>query len=105
MKKSNCVPRVNIHSANYTTYNRKIFCDECGKLVTQQGVIELQEDGNGPDRWTATYYCEQRQYCPKHIDCEYTKTRHDAKPPIMDKYEFKARIKKLDAQEGFISDD
>ena len=98
------IQRVHSTTANHTIYKRKIFCDECGKLVTHEGVIDLTENGNGPDMWSATYYCE-RQSCPKHLNCEHTNTRHETKPPIMDKDKFKAKMKKLDALEGFISDD
>ena len=91
-------------TANYTTYKRKFLCDECDALVTHEGVIDLLEIGNGPDRWIATYCCE-RQSCPKYPNCGHTNTRNDFKPPIMNRHEFKVKMKKLDAVEGFISDD
>lgn len=90
-------------SVNHTTYTRKFLCGKYDKLVTQTGVIDLLENGNGLDEWSATYFCEQ-QSCLKRLNCEYTKTRHDTRPPVKNKYEFKAKMKKLDALEGFISD-
>ncbi len=85
-------------SINYTTYKRMIHCDECGKEVTHEGVIDLWKSGS---MWRAVYYCDQKD-CPKCGNCKYTKTRRDTKPPIMSKNEFKAKVKKLDALDGFI---
>ena len=101
------IHRVHRTSGNYTTYKRKIFCNECGKLVTHEGVIDLIENGNGPDRWTATYHCE-RQSCQKdhpNYICKYTETRPDARPPIMDRGAFERSVKKKDILERFTVDD
>lgn len=80
------------------TYSRQIFCDECGKLVTQEGNIDLHGV-----TWLAVYYCEQQSCQMKHPNCKckYTEPRRDTQPPIMNKYEFKRNIKKIDDAEGF----
>lgn len=101
------INRAHSTNVNHTTYKRKIFCDKCGRLVTHEGVIDLVENGNGLDMWSATYYCE-RQSCQKehpNCNCKYTETQCNTRPPIMNKYEFKRKMKKLDTSEGFVIDD
>ena len=85
-------------SINYTTYLRGIFCDKCGKFVTHECNIDLHGI-----TWVATYYCENRSCQMGHpnCNCEYTKSRRDTQPPIMNKYEFKREMKEIDKAEGF----